>query len=75
MALTAAASGHTQYAIIAGIICAATVLFATTTLATTIHRDHLDHHHNPHLLNDTWQQPPAFARHRGHGTTEPHRAA
>ncbi|MBL1073805.1 hypothetical protein JK358_05315 [Nocardia sp. 2] len=75
MALTAAGSGHGQLAMVAGIICAATVLFSLTVLATTIHRDNLEHHNIPSLLNDSWEVTPAFARRRGAPTAiEPHRA-
>ncbi len=65
MALTAAGSGHTQWAMISGIICAATVLFGLTVMTTTIHRDHVEHHDAPSLLNDSWGATPAFARRRG----------
>ncbi|GAB4586471.1 hypothetical protein Ntsu_43030 [Nocardia sp. IFM 10818] len=75
MALTAAGSGHTQYAMLAGIVCAATVLFGVTVLGTTIHRDNMEHHNVPSLLNDSWEQSPAFARRRGAPRAiEPHRA-
>ncbi|WP_405495688.1 hypothetical protein [Nocardia sp. NBC_00511] len=65
MALTAAGSGHTQWAMLAGIICAATVLFGITVMTTTVRRDHTEHHNVPNLLNDTWETSPAFARRRG----------
>ncbi|MGW4248716.1 hypothetical protein [Nocardia sp. NPDC004722] len=75
MALTAAGSGHTQWAMLAGIICAATVLFGITIMTTTIHRDHVEHHNVPSLMNDTWEVSPAFARRRGAPKSiEPHQA-
>ncbi|MEV6772086.1 hypothetical protein AB0N05_26010 [Nocardia sp. NPDC051030] len=75
MALTAAGSGHTQWAMLSGIICAATVLFGLTVATTTIHRDHTEHHNVPSLLNDTWEVSPAFARRRGAPKSiEPHHA-
>ncbi|MFE3187964.1 hypothetical protein ACFXHA_03085 [Nocardia sp. NPDC059240] len=75
MALTAAGSGHTQWAMLSGIICAATVLFGITIMTTTIHRDHVEHHNVPSLMNDTWEVSPAFARRRGAPKSiEPHQA-
>lgn len=75
MALTAAGTGHSQWALIAGTICAATVLFGLTVMSTTVHRDHADHHNVPSLLNDTWETTPAFALRRGApAAIEPHRA-
>ncbi|GAB2537788.1 hypothetical protein [Nocardia heshunensis] len=75
MALTAAGSGHTQWAMLSGIICAATVLFGITIMSTTIHRDHVEHHNVPSLMNDTWEVSPAFARRRGAPKSiEPHQA-
>ncbi|AYF75701.1 hypothetical protein D7D52_19695 [Nocardia yunnanensis] len=65
MALTAAGSGQTEWALLAGIICAATALFGLTVMTTTVHRDHVQHHNIPSLLNDTWKRTPAFARRRG----------
>lgn len=65
MALTAAGSGHSQYAMVAGIICAATALFGVTVLGTTIHRDNNEHHAVPSLLNDSYEKAPPFARLRG----------
>ncbi|WP_153806997.1 hypothetical protein [Nocardia sp. SYP-A9097] len=75
MALTAAGSGHTQYAMLSGIICAGTILFGLTVIATTVRRDHQDHHNTPNLLQDTWELSPAFARRRGAPSSiEPHQA-
>ncbi len=65
MALTAAGSGHTRYAMLAAIICAGTVLYGITLITTTVRRDHRDHHNTPNLLQDSWQLSPAFARRRG----------
>ncbi|MTE14255.1 hypothetical protein [Nocardia aurantiaca] len=65
MALTAAGSGHTQWALVAGLICAATLLFGLTVMTTTVHRDHVERHNAPSLLNDTWESTPAFVRRRG----------
>lgn len=74
MALTAAGSGHTQWAIVAGGICAATLLFALMLLSTTVHRDHLENHNVPSLLNDTWKTSPTWATTRGAAhAMEPHR--
>ncbi|WP_157535174.1 hypothetical protein [Nocardia inohanensis] len=74
MALTAAGSGHAQYAMLAGIVCAATLLFAVTIISTTVHRDHVQHHHAPSLLMDGYQQSPAFATERGaQPAVDPHR--
>ncbi|MGW4119071.1 hypothetical protein [Nocardia sp. NPDC004711] len=74
MALTAAGTGHTEWAMLAGIVCAATILFGITVMTTTVHRDHVDHHNVPSLLNDTWESTPAFARRRGAPLAiEPHR--
>ncbi|MFE4459845.1 hypothetical protein ACFYUD_18675 [Nocardia tengchongensis] len=65
MALTAAGTGHSQLALIAGVVCATTILFGLTVMTTTVHRDHADHHNVPSLLNDTWEVSPAFALRRG----------
>ncbi|WP_067536657.1 hypothetical protein [Nocardia crassostreae] len=65
MTLTAAASGHTEYAMVAGIVCAVTALFGITMMTTTWHRDNVQHHNIPSLLNDTWERTPPFARRRG----------
>ncbi|MFI1920423.1 hypothetical protein [Nocardia sp. NPDC020380] len=65
MTLTAAGSGHTQWAMIAGIICAATVLLGLTIMTTTVRRDHVEHHLVPNLLNDCWEKTPPYARLRG----------
>lgn len=74
MALTAAGTGHTQWAIVAGGVCAATILFALMLTSTTVHRDHLEHHNPPSLLNDTWEVSPGFATRRGApAAIEPHR--
>ncbi|UGT44258.1 hypothetical protein LTV02_13060 [Nocardia yamanashiensis] len=76
MALTAAGSGHAQYAMLAGIICAATILFAITIISTTVHRDHVQRHNVPSLLMDSWEQSPAFATRRGAAPAiEPHQSA
>ncbi|NNH69240.1 hypothetical protein HLB23_05040 [Nocardia uniformis] len=65
MALTAAGTGHSDMAVLAGGICAATLLFALMLLSTTVHRDHLENHNVPSLLNDTWSVTPSWARERG----------
>ncbi|WP_306361939.1 hypothetical protein [Nocardia sp. CC227C] len=72
MALTAAGTGHSQWAIVAGGICAATLLFALMLMTTTVHRDHLDHHDVPSLLNDSYATSPGWARQRD-TAHEPHR--
>ncbi|MET9487058.1 MULTISPECIES: hypothetical protein [unclassified Nocardia] len=75
MTLVAAGSGNTRYAMLAGIIFAATALFGITVQLTTVHRDHLDHHNTPNLLQDTWETSPAFALRRGvPSSIEPHQA-
>ncbi|MGV9413652.1 hypothetical protein ACWDOP_27440 [Nocardia sp. NPDC003693] len=75
MALTAAGSGQTRWAVLAGIICAATLLFGLTVMMTTVHRDRVDEHMIPSLLNDSWEKTPAFARERGlPASIEPHHA-
>ncbi|MBL1074066.1 hypothetical protein JK358_06625 [Nocardia sp. 2] len=65
MALTAAASGHTEHAMRAGLVSAATALVGIMIMTTTWHRDTLTHHNVPSLLNDTWERTPPFARRRG----------
>ncbi|MBB5917032.1 hypothetical protein BJY24_005944 [Nocardia transvalensis] len=62
MALTAAGSGHTDLAVLAGGVCAATVIVGLTLVATTVHRDHEDHHAVPNLLNDHWRPMPSERR-------------
>jgi|GEM_PF-688502 hypothetical protein len=62
MTLTAAASGHTQWALICGILCALTVVYGITVITTTVHRDHADHHSTPNLLADKWDQTPRALR-------------
>lgn len=64
MTLTAAGSGHTQWAMICGILCALTILYGLTVIATTVHRDHADHHATPNLLADKWDQTPRALRTR-----------
>jgi hypothetical protein len=56
VALTAAGSGDIRWAMIAGGACAAITIVGITLLATTVHRDHVDHHAGPRLLNDEWDQ-------------------
>ncbi|MFI1920422.1 hypothetical protein [Nocardia sp. NPDC020380] len=76
MTLTAAGSGHARYALIAGIICAAAVLFGFASMGSTVHRDHVDHHRTPNLLQDSWQLAPPYARVRGASRpVEPRRSA
>ncbi|QIS19890.1 hypothetical protein [Nocardia terpenica] len=66
MALTAAGSHHTGWALMAGGICAATLIVGLTLIGTTVHRDHIDHHATPNLLSDSsWDETPAYARRRG----------
>ncbi|MBF6331398.1 hypothetical protein [Nocardia transvalensis] len=65
LAITAAGNGNYRWALLAGGICAATALVGGTLLATTVHRDHAEHHSPPNLLNDTWERTPAYARRRG----------
>lgn len=65
MALTAVGSGHTQHAVIAGIICAVTAFAGFTIMIATWHHDTHIHHNVPSLLNDTWERTPPFARRRG----------
>lgn len=64
MTLTAAGSGHTRWATVAGIICVATVVYGLTVISITVHRDHLDHHSTPNLLVDEWDQTPHTLRRR-----------
>lgn len=64
MTLTAAGSGHTMYATIAGILFVLTVAYGLTLILTTVHRDHLDHHATPNLLADKWDQTPRALRRR-----------
>ncbi|WP_019925919.1 hypothetical protein [Nocardia sp. BMG111209] len=59
MALTAAASGHTRWAMVAGGICAAIVVADIMLLTMTVHRDHAHHHDGPNLLDDEWDQAAA----------------
>ncbi|MCX4092826.1 hypothetical protein [Nocardia sp. alder85J] len=59
MALTAAASGHTRWAMVAGGLCAAVVIVSIGVLAATVHRDHTHHHGGPNLLTDEWDQASA----------------
>jgi len=64
MALTAAGSGHTRWAMISGILCVLAVLYGLTVITTTVHRDHVDHHSTPNLLADKWDQTPRALRTR-----------
>ena len=65
MALTAAGTGHTGWAMVAGGICAATILFGLTVLGTTVHRDHVQDHATPNLLSDCWESAPPWVAQRG----------
>ncbi|MQY17235.1 hypothetical protein NRB20_02980 [Nocardia sp. RB20] len=64
MTLTAAGSGHTGYAMIAGVLFALTLAYGLTLISTTVHRDHVDHHATPNLLADKWDQTPRALRRR-----------
>ncbi|MFI6865571.1 hypothetical protein [Nocardia sp. NPDC050406] len=65
MALTAAGTGHSELAIVSGGVCAATLLFALLLLSTTVHRDHVEQHRGPNLLDDNWHTSPRWVRDRG----------
>ncbi|WP_147471597.1 hypothetical protein [Nocardia stercoris] len=64
MALTAAGTGHTGFALLAGGICAAALITGVTLVSTTVHRDHTQHHATPNLLADSWDQTTAARRRR-----------
>ncbi|RDI67090.1 hypothetical protein DFR76_103161 [Nocardia pseudobrasiliensis] len=74
LALTAAGTGHTRWAVVAGGICATAFVLGFTSIGTTVHRDHVDHHATPNLLADPWQRTPPFAARREPARREhPHR--
>ncbi len=62
MALTAAATGHTAFALLAGGICAAALITGIALVTTTVHRDHSQHHATPNLFSDSWDQTTAAKR-------------
>ncbi|WP_227982431.1 hypothetical protein [Nocardia spumae] len=57
MGLTAAGTGHTGWALTAGIICAVALIGGITLFGTTAHHDHVTHHAIPNLLSDSWPGP------------------
>ncbi len=59
MGLTAAASGHRGWALVAGAICAAAFLGGMSLFGATAHHDRVTHHAGPSLLFDTsWPAAP-----------------
>ncbi|MCM6775444.1 hypothetical protein NDR87_15790 [Nocardia sp. CDC159] len=64
IALTAAGTSNTRWAVLCGGICAGAFVLAVVLIATTVHRDHVEHHATPNLLVDSWQRTPPFVTRR-----------
>ncbi|MDR7167016.1 hypothetical protein J2W56_000734 [Nocardia kruczakiae] len=54
MALAAAAGGHGGLLLVAAGACAAVAIFGLLVFESTVRRDHLERHDNPHLLSDSY---------------------